>query len=194
MSSPYSDLREDFFRSYFSKALPYDAYLQTGEKAQASRWHDYADKISLSPELAGRVRAFIRKMPILVMSGIWCGDCARQGPMLRLIEQANPLLEFRYIDNRQNPELQNELRINGAEKVPVVVSFSEDFYELSRFGDRHLSVYRRKLETETGAACDPGFGSPEAELEAELEEWVNHFERLQAILRLAPMLRRRYSD
>jgi hypothetical protein len=114
--------------------------------------------------------------------------------MLRLIESANPNLEFRYVESRQNPELQNELRINGAEKVPVVVSFSEDFYELSRFGDRHLSVYRRKLSSEAGAACDPGFGSPGAELAEELSEWVDHFERLQAILRLAPMLRRRYSD
>lgn len=38
-----------------------------------------------------------------------------------------PAIEFRYLDNQQNPELQEELRINGAEEVPVVVVLSEDF-------------------------------------------------------------------
>lgn len=110
--------------------------------------------------------------------------------MLRKIEEECPLLVIKFIDNKQNPELQDELRINGAEKVPVVVTFSEDFYELNRFGDRHLSVYKRKLSTELGTACDAGLGTPKNELDEELGEWVNHFERLQAILRLSLLLRK----
>ena len=201
MTSPYKDIRSDFFKRYFECAKSYDDYLLESETAHAQRWRDFESKITLQPKQRAIVEAFKRKMPVLVMSGVWCGDCARQGPMLKAIEEAsNGLISCRFIDNRANLELQDELRINGAEKVPVVVCFSEDFYEIERFGDRHLSVYRRKMETELGAACDPGIvtgqGSelPGSELEVELGEWVSYFERLQLMLRLAPALRRRYND
>lgn len=194
MSSPYRDKRSGFFRSYFEKALDYDSYLQSGTAEQISRWKDYGKQLELTNAQKNRITSFKRTMPVLVMSGIWCGDCARQGPILRQIEQASPVFTMRYIDNRENPELQDELRINGAEKVPVVVTFSEDFYELSRFGDRHLSVYQRKAATEFGTACDVGFGTPKDELTAETEEWIFHFERLQLMLRLAPALRKKYGD
>jgi hypothetical protein len=192
--SPYRDLRTDFFRNFFEQALCYRDYLATGQAHERERWLNFEQSLPLQPEQEQRIQSFRRRMPILVMSGIWCGDCARQGPMLALLEKTNPLLQVRFIDNRQHPGLQEELRINGAEKVPVVVSLSEDFFELNRFGDRHLSVYRRKLEHELGAACDPGLGAPADELAEELEEWIAHFERLQAILRLSPMLRKRYAD
>ena len=133
-------------------------------------------------------------MNLLVLSGVWCGDCARQGPILNLIETVQPLVSCRYLDNRANPELQDELRINGAEKVPVIVVLSEDFFELARFGDRHLSVYRRKAATELGAACDPGLIAPADELKVEGDEWVEYLDRLQLMLRLAPMLRKRYGE
>lgn len=77
--------------------------------------------------------------------------------------------------------------------MPVV--FSEDFYELARFGDRHLSVYRRKAATELGPACETGLVPPSGEaLATELAEWCDFFERLQLMLRLAPLLRQRYGD
>ncbi len=194
-ASPYHDKRSDFFREYFGAALPYGEYLKTGEEKHRARWEAIGREIVLSVEDRSRVAAFTRKMNILVMSGIWCGDCARQGPMLKAVEDCSSLLTFRYLDNRQNPALQDELRINGAEKVPVVVVLSEDFYELSRFGDRHLSVYRRKVESELGPACDAGLVPARTnELSIELTEWVDFFERLQHMLRLAPALRRRYGD
>lgn len=194
MSSPYHDHRIEFFRSYFDRGLPVAQYLETGKAHEIENWERYAKDIQLTAAQQHVVASFKRRMPVLVLSGIWCGDCQRQGPMLAAIERACPLIEMRYVESRPNPELQDELRINGAAKVPVVVAFSEDFYELSRFGDRHLSVYRHKAETELAAACDPGFGSPIAALAAELDEWVRHFERLQLILRLSPLLRKRHGD
>lgn len=113
--------------------------------------------------------------------------------MLRAIEKESKKINLRFLDNRANPELQKELRINGAERVPVVVTLSEDFFEISRFGERHLSVYRRKAKTELGPACEIGLGTT-GELSEEVAEWVEHFERLQLMLRLAPMLRARYGD
>ncbi len=195
MSNTYHDKRSDFFRAFFARALPYEEYLKTGPEKHQARWRNYEKLVELDASEEARIKSFVRKLNVLVVSGIWCGDCARQGPMLRLIELSSPLIQFRYLDNRENPELQEELRVNGAEKVPILVTLSEDFFELSRFGDRHLSVYRRKAARELGVACDPGVVPPEGqELVVELGEWIDYFERVQLMLRLAPLLRARYGD
>lgn len=191
----YYDLRTEFFKNYFEKSASYKSYLAQSEEQHAARWRNFENSISLSASQKATVGSFTRQMNILVMSGIWCGDCARQGPMLAAIENANPKLSFRYLDNRDNPELQDELKINGANKVPIVVVLSEDFFEVSRFGDRHLSVYRYKVEKELGPACDAGIVAPAKDaLSHELQEWIDYFERLQHMLRLAPALRQKHGD
>lgn len=195
MSSPYRDKRSDFFKKYFEQGLAYQEYLATGEAAHQERWHKYEQLINLTPEQKKIISNFKRKMNIIVMSGTWCGDCSRQGPMFYAIEKAYPPIVFRFLENKANPDLLEELRVNGAEKVPVVVSLSEDFYEVGRFSDKHLSVYRKTAATQLGPACETGIvPASKNELETELEEWVAYFERLQWMLRLSPALRRRYND
>ena len=194
-TSPYFDKRSAFFKDFFERGLSFEDYVQTGSAQQRQRWQDFHALMHLSSGQRELLASFSRSMNILVMSGIWCGDCARQGPMLAIIEKACPAAQVRFIESKQSPDLQAELRINGAEKVPVVVILSEDFFEISRFGDRHLSVYRHKVATELGPACDSGLGRPnEQAIAVELQEWIDHIERAQHLLRLAPMLRKRYSD
>lgn len=192
--APYKDIRREFFMKYFEKALSYDNYLNTASPAHLSKWKNYEEKLQITPEQKKTISTFKRHMPMLMLSGTWCGDCARQGPMLNLIAKTSGVIELKFIDNKENPELQDELRINGAEKVPVVTCFSEDFFELNRFGDKHLSYYRQKLATELGTSCDAGVFTPTNELNAELNEWLTHIERIQVILRLSPMLKRRHND
>ena len=58
-----------------------------------------------------------------------------------------------------------------------------------------LATYRRKAETEIGAACAvPTAKLPPEELAAERDEWVDVFERVLLMLRLAPPLRARHND
>ena len=119
----------------------------------------------------------------------------RQGPMLNIIARAAPDFNLRFAENSACPPLVNELRIHGGSRVPVVVTLSEDFYELSRFGDKHLSVYRRKAAEEAVGACETGFIPPEGEaLKEELAEWITHFQRLQLMLQLSPLLKARYGE
>lgn len=189
------DIRSEFFRAEFQKASSYDDYIKSGTQQQLEKWQNFSTRLSLTgaqKELIGR---FKRELNLLVLSGIWCGDCARQGPMLDLISKESSSINLRFIDNQSNPKLRDELRISGGSRVPVVVALSEDFFELARFGDRHLSVYRQKALTEVGAACDPGL-VPESgsELAAELAEWLEWVERVQLILRLSPFLRARHKD
>ncbi len=191
----YHDKRADFFKAYFAKALNYQDYLATGEETHQQRWDQHYQAIQLTPQQQQLTKSFTRKLNILFMSGIWCGDCVRQGPLIQHIAQTNDLIDLCFIDNKENPELAEELRINGASKVPVAVFLSEDFFELARFGDRHLPIYRAKLTSELGPACATGLTTPDQlVLQQDLQDWLDLVERCQAMLRLAPLLRNRYND
>lgn len=193
----YHDVRSDFWRAIWDRSADYATYLNNSPPDKAARWHEMAPKIPpLSDEHRKRLRGYNRALNVLFYTGVWCGDCVRQGPMIRQItEAADDKVALRCIDRDAEPKLTDELRILGAMRVPVVVFLSEDFFEVGRFGDRLLTVYRRKAATEIGAACPvPYAAPPEGELAAERDEWVDLFERMLLMTRLSPPLRQRHGD
>lgn len=193
--SDYKDTNQTFFRDVFDRAWSYDAYLDRSDPKHADRWRAAAGSIGLTREQSMLLGGFKRQINWLVLSGVWCGDCVRQGPMFAAIAAAAPRIDLRFVERDQQPELADLLRINGALKVPVSVFLSEDFFEIQRYGDRPLSVYRAKAQRELGAACATGIVLPANEaLAAETQEWVEIVERIELILRTAPLLRERYGD
>ncbi len=193
----YYDIRAEFWKEQFAQARPLKEYLDRSDPVHASKWARMGDSLcALDDRQKKRISGHGRSLNVLVYSGVWCGDCARQGPMIEAIaSHAGGSAAVRFIDRDVSTELQDELRLLGALRVPVVVFFSEDFHEILRFGDRTLTTYRRKVEQETGDACDAGLVPPGPdELSAELSEWVDIFERVFLMLRVAPPLRARYAD
>ena len=196
MSNPiYYDKREDFWRKHWAQASEYDDFIREQDQSHAEKWRNIEQRIpDLTPEQAERLQGYDRELNILVYGGIWCPDCQRQAPMLKKItETIGPKAHIRIIDRDASKELQDELRILGATRVPMIVILSEDFWEVGRYGDRLLSVYRAKAAREIGRGPRAGVLSPKA-LEAEMGEWVNIIERAEIMLRLSPPLRRRYND
>jgi len=105
------------------------------------------------------------------------------------------VIQVRYLDRDEHPDAQRELQINGGNRVPVVVFFSEDGYEVARFGERTLSKYRRMMRDQTGAAWPTGILDKGESLLADVtQDWLNEFERVQWILRLSPRLRQLHGD
>ncbi len=197
MEPKYRDARSDFWRRHFETATPYDDYLKASDPQKAARWAALASTIPpLTKEQKDRLSGLGRKLNVLVYSGVWCGDCVRQGPMIEKISRAcGPGVQAKFIERDASEALQEELRVLGALRVPIAVFLSEDFFEIARIGDRTLSTYRAKARREIGPACYAGLIAPPAdELAAELEEWVAAFERILLMLRLSPMLRERYGD
>jgi hypothetical protein len=136
---------------------------------------------------------FIRPMRLLCLSGVWCGDCARIGPVLRAIADTGSGIELRFLDRDTHPELRDLLRIAGAARVPNTLILSEDFFLVDRLGDRMLATYRRMAAEKLGPACPIGIGPPPAdELRAITDELLDDLERAQLTLRLSPMLRERH--
>jgi len=195
--SDIQDQRSGFWRDLFGRADDYDRYLAASGAEHARRWRDLAAQLPpLTDEQVGRISAIDRELNALVYSGVWCGDCVRQGPMLRNIAAAcGDHVTLRLIDREASDELKEELRILGGTRVPVVVFLSEDFFEVGRFGDRLLAAYRDKARRDMGDACPTGLIAPPAdELAAEQADWVDVFERMLLMVRLSGFLRSRHGD
>jgi thiol-disulfide isomerase/thioredoxin len=180
----------------FASALPYNRYLQIGSEEQQRRWTQVYDLAHLTAAQNQLVGGFERDMKVLVYSGIWCGDCVQQGPLIHRIAEANPAkIDLRFIERPMNEELPEELRINGGSRVPIVLFFSEDWDWCATAGDRTIHRYRALALSRLGPSCPTGIIAPEKdELDATLADWLNEFERVQLMLRLAPRLRQRYQD
>ena len=180
----------------FASALPYNLYLQAGTEEQQRRWTQVYDLAHLAPAQNQLVSGFARDMKVLVYSGIWCGDCVQQCPLIHRIAEANPAkIDLRFIERPMSDELPEELRINGGSRVPVVLFFSEDWHWCATAGDRTIHRYRALALSRLGPSCPTGIIAPEKdELDATLADWLDEFERVQLMLRLAPRLRQRYQD
>jgi thiol-disulfide isomerase/thioredoxin len=191
----YHDKRSEFWRALFEQASDYEAYLTGSKQEYVPRWRDSEKRVpALSEGQLKRLQGYDREMNVLVYCGVWCGDCSRQGPLLKEVADAiGEKVNLRFIEREASPELMDELRIVGATRVPIVVFLSEDFWEMARFGERTLSVYRAKAAREIGREFDAGILSPKAR-DRELADWGDIFERVLIMLRLSPPLRRRHGD
>jgi thiol-disulfide isomerase/thioredoxin len=185
-----------FLSHKFAAALPYDRYVASGTAEQQRRWQQVYDLARLAPAQAGRVAGFARDMKVLVVSGIWCGDCVQQCPLLARIAEANPArLDLRLVDRDEHRDLTEQVRLNAGDRVPVALFLAEDFEFCGLYGDRTLTRYRALAARQLGPACPTGITAPEqGELAATLEDWLGECERIQLMLRLSARLRQKHND
>jgi thiol-disulfide isomerase/thioredoxin len=180
----------------FSVALPLSKYLQVyGTDSDRQKWQRMAGLIRLTEQQQQILQSFRRQMNVLVLAGAWCGDCVHQCPIFERFAEVAPVIITRYLDRDAHPDAQDALLINGGRRVPVVVFFSEDGYEVARYGDRTLSRYRQLAGELRGAGCSSGLApADDLVLEQVIQDWLNEFERVQWILRLSPRLRQKHGD
>src|ERR1700761_1954920 len=74
----------------FETGMPYEQYVRTGSAEQQHRWKAVYETAELGGAQRELVKGFVRRMNVLVVSGIWCGDCIQQCPLLQRIADANP--------------------------------------------------------------------------------------------------------
>ena len=185
-----------FLENKFTHAHTYDQYVRTGTGEQQRRWKDAFEDVSITPQQRALLGGFAREMKVLVISGIWCGDCIVQCPMLQRIADGNRLrINLRFLDRDENLDLAGHFKINGGLRVPLALFLAEDFELCSIYGERTLSRYRALAAQRLGPACPTGIVPPGAtEMSATLQEWLNEFERVQLLLRLSPRLREKHGD
>jgi hypothetical protein len=189
-------LTTELIRSSHNAGLPYEAYVATGSPDQIANWQKFHSKVRLTDPQRTLFASFTRRVNVLVISGVWCGDCVQQCPMLDHISKLNPgMIDVRFIDRDQHKHVSDTVRICGGNRVPTVIFATEDFEFVSLLGDRTLSRYRAAAARQLGAACAiPSASVPDDEVAATLQDWVDEFERVQLLLRLSQKLRQRHGD
>lgn len=184
------------WRGAFDAGAPFAEYLaRHATPDQLGRWNAVHDRVSLGAEERRILEGFVRRMPVLVLSGTWCGDCVNQCPIFAHFAAASPAIDLRFLDRDARPEIAAHLTVCGGQRVPVVVFFSEDFTPVLVYGDRTLAAYRSAAAASLGATCPTGIVPPAADLlAAVVVDWLREFERVQLLLRLSSRLRQLHGD
>ncbi|MEM7680872.1 MAG: thioredoxin family protein [Planctomycetota bacterium] len=185
-----------YLKAKFEAGLGYDAYLDTATDDQQAGWRKIGEKVQLTDAQKQLLGGFVRDIHVLAVSGAWCGDCVRQGPMIQAIAQASSgRIKVAWFDRDEHPDLQRQVSVNGGHRVPVAIFAAEDFQQVGWFGDKGLARYRVMAQQALGANCPlPGAPVPQNEIDAEVADWVDQFERIHLILRLSARLRKKHND
>ncbi|MHC4911098.1 MAG: thioredoxin family protein [Planctomycetota bacterium] len=183
-----------FLAQKHAAGLSYADYLAT-DAEKGERWREFHDRTGLTDEQRSLIGSWTRDMKVLVVSGIWCGDCVQQGPLLQHIADANEHIDLRWVDRDEHADLAKALQINAGLRVPVAIFMAEDHEPVSVMGDRTLTRYRALAAKNLGASCPlPGAPIPEEEWRGTLQDWLDEFERVQLLLRLSGRLRQKHGD
>ena len=183
-----------YLKSKHEAGLDYEAYLAT-DADKADNWRTIDSQITLSDSQRTLIEGFSRQMKVLVVSGIWCGDCVQQGPLLQLIAEANPLIDQKWIDRDEHADLAEQIKINQGLRVPMAIFMAEDYEPVSIMGDRTLTRYRAIAAKQLGPSCPlPGAPVPTEELQSTLQDWLDEYERVHLLLRLSGRLRKKHGD
>lgn len=185
-----------FLAEKFAAAMPYETYIATGTTEQQRRWKQVYDTAAITSAQRQLAESFTREMKLLIISGIWCGDCVQQCPLIQKIAEANPdKIQLRILDRDQHPDLRDQFHINGGDRVPVILLLAEDHELCATAGDRTLRRYRALARKQLGASCPIAIVPPDAdEMAATVADWLDEIERVQLMLRLSPRLRQKHGD
>jgi len=184
------------WEAVFAESLTYDDFLaRHGTEAQRARWAAVEARVELTSEQRALIAGFVRQMHVLCIAGAWCGDCVNQGPILRRIAAASPVIDLRFVDRDTHADMREAFAINGGHRVPVVLFVGEDWQLCATYGDRVLAYYRQMAQDRLGPACPTGVVPPGPALLAEATgQWLTEFERVQLMLRLTGRLREKHED
>jgi hypothetical protein len=180
----------------FAVALPYDRFLDRhATPEQRDRWHAFHGRVQLTAAQRELLGGFVRRMPVLVLAGAWCGDCVNQCPIFAQFAAASPAIDLRLLDRDALPDIAAHLKVCGGQRVPVAAFFSEDFTPILFYGDRTLSAYRAAAAAQLGESCSTGAVAPPADaIAGVVSDWLDQFERVHHILRLSARLRQKHED
>ena len=141
-----------YLKSKHEAAMAFEAYINSGTPQQHEDWQKIHNQAQLTGRQRQLVESFVRRINIIAISGIWCGDCVQQCPLIQRIAEANPTaIDLRWLDRDEHKDLQEKVRINGGDRVPVLIFCAEDYEPVGWYGDRTLSRYRAIASRKLGA-------------------------------------------
>jgi hypothetical protein len=118
----------------FEAAPDFEAYLERVDKNQ-DLWRNLHKRATLDDGL----RADLQKLPplhLLALSEDWCGDAVNILPVVALMAEAAPNLDFKVLERDGNPDLMDAHLTRGTRSIPIIIVFDPSFEELAWWGPR----------------------------------------------------------
>ena len=95
-------MKTEYLAEKFAAGLSYERYVETGTEEQRRRWRQVYDAARVTVQQTQLLSSFVREMRVLIVSGIWCGDCIQQCPLLqRCAEVRSTRIDLRFIRSAQ---------------------------------------------------------------------------------------------
>src|SRR4051812_11697739 len=101
------------FADQFKSGLAYAEYVATGTDEQQRRWKQVYDACdaAITAEQRATFGGFVREMNVLVISGVWCGDCVQQCPLIQRLADLNPTrVLLRFIDRDEQKDFSKRFQ------------------------------------------------------------------------------------
>jgi thiol-disulfide isomerase/thioredoxin len=180
-----------FLARKFEAAVPYDRYVATGTPEQQRRWQQFHQTVRLTDAQRQLLGSFTRQTKVLVVSGIWCGDCVQQCPFLDHIAAANPAkLDVRFVDRDEHKDLSGHSRPTAATGCRSRCSWPRTSSCAARSATGRSRVPGAGPEAARGVVFDRLVRPRRRRGGRHAPGWVNEFERVQLMLRLSARLGR----
>ncbi|MFW9903336.1 MAG: thioredoxin family protein [Candidatus Thorarchaeota archaeon] len=131
---------EQITEEFYQTGSSFDEFIQTGtedEKKRISLYYRRLDK-KFTPE-DFRIE-LTHPINLLIMATTWCWDSKTNVPVFVKLAEQNPNINLKIFNKDHYPFLID--RINGREKVPQVLVFSQDFHYLDRWVERSTLGYQ----------------------------------------------------
>lgn len=102
-------------------------------QSRSNRWLKSAE---LNEELVKKIEAFNTPQKWIVITEPWCGDAAHNVPVLAMLSEKNPLIDFE-IELRDNGKnLIDSYLTNGGKSIPKLIVRNEKDEDLFTWGPR----------------------------------------------------------
>ena len=105
------------WRQAHAAGLRWQDYL-AAHRDRTAGWGGHLAAARLTEPQRTLLAGFTRRMPVIVLTGAWCGDCAVQCPMLGAIAEACPAADVRFLEQAAHMALAERVRICGGTRVP----------------------------------------------------------------------------
>src|SRR2546428_9898163 len=94
------------WQEHYSKGLSYQEFISKyGTLQHLQRWQAVYDPVRLTDTQQALLQGFVREMHLLCVAGAWCGDCVREGPILKHIAESSSKIWRRLLGPGDRPEL-----------------------------------------------------------------------------------------
>jgi thiol-disulfide isomerase/thioredoxin len=194
-------LTPSIYRDHFARAKPYSSYVSTGTADQQAKWRAFHALVRVTESQRSLIASFTRRVNVLVISGVWCGDCVQQCPMLDHLASIKPArgdgpgVDLRFVDRDEHKDLSDAVMICGGNRVPTVIFLNEDMEFIGLSTDKSISRLRALAARQLGPSCPvPGAPVPADEIAATLQDWCTDLEKAHLLARLSAKLRQKHGD